>query len=112
MKSSRPIFRPSRVVFRSAPRRGPRHRSTNCLLFAPGEPTAALFVREHLKHRFLVHDLASERIHETNVVVHICADEWVRIAIAREEFVDDYPFINEIDAKRAASKLPLLILEI
>ena len=69
-------------------------------------------VREHLKHRFLVHDFASERIHETNVVVHVCADERVRIVIAREEFVDDYPFINEIDAKRAASKLPLLILEI
>ncbi len=72
----------------------------------------ALLVREHLEHRFLVHDFASERIHETNVVVHICADERVRIVIAREEFVDDYPFINEIDAKRAASKLPLLILEI
>ena len=42
----------------------------------------------------------------------ICTDDWVRIVIAREEFVDDYPFINEIDAKRAASKLPLLILEI
>ena len=26
--------------------------------------------------------------------------------------MDDYPFINEIDAKRAASKLPLLIREI
>ena len=36
----------------------------------------------------------------------------MRIVIAREEFVDDYPLINEIDAKRAASKLPLLILEI
>ena len=45
-------------------------------------------------------------------MVHICADEGVRIVIAREEFVDDDPFINEIDAKRAASKLPLLILEI
>ena len=45
-------------------------------------------------------------------MVHICADERVRIVIAREEFVDDDPFINKIDAKRAASKLPLLILEI
>ena len=26
--------------------------------------------------------------------------------------MDDYPLVNEIDAKRAASKLPLLILEI
>ena len=66
------------------------------------------FVREHLEHRFLVHDFASERIHETNIMVHVCADERVRIVIAREEFVDDYPFVNEIDAKRAASKLPLL----
>jgi hypothetical protein len=36
----------------------------------------------------------------------------MRIVIAREEFVDDHSLVNEIDAKRAASKLPLLILEI
>ena len=105
------MFRPSRWTFdRDAP--GPRHRLTNCFLFVPSEPISAFFIREHLKHGFLMHDFASERIHETNVVVYISADEWVRIVIACEEFVDDYPFINEIDAKRAASKSPLLILEI
>ena len=45
-------------------------------------------------------------------MVHVCADERMGIVIARQELVDDYPLINEIDAKRAASKLPLLILEI
>ena len=72
----------------------------------------ALIVREHLKHRFLVHDFASERIHETNVMIRICADERVRIIMARQEFVNDHSLVNQIDAKRAASKLPLLILEI
>ena len=71
-----------------------------------------LVVSEDFKHCLLVHDFASERIHETDIVVHICADERVRVVIAREEFVNDYPFVNEIDAKRAASKLPLLILEV
>ena len=41
-------------------------------------------------------------------MVHVCADERVRIVIARQEFVDDHSLVNEIDAKRAASKLPLL----
>src|SRR5437870_558125 len=45
-------------------------------------------------------------------MVHVCADERMRIIIARQEFVDDHSLVNEIDAKRAASKLPLLILEI
>jgi len=45
-------------------------------------------------------------------VVHVCADERVRIIVTREEFVDDNSLINEIDAKRAVSQLPLLILEI
>ena len=72
----------------------------------------AALVSEHLEHRFLVHDLAPKRIHETNVVVYIRADEWVRIVRACEEFVNDYPFVNEIDAKRAAAKLPLLVLKI
>ena len=40
---------------------------------------------EHLKHRFLVHDFASERIHETNVMVHVRANERMRIIIARQE---------------------------
>src|SRR5438477_10318348 len=71
-----------------------------------------LVVSEDFKHCLLVHDFASERIHERDILVHICADERVRVVIAREEFVNDYPFVNEIDAKRAASKLPLLILEV
>src|SRR4249919_526778 len=75
----------------------PRYCTTYCFLFTRCEPILALFVRKHLEHRFLMHDLASERIYETNVVIHICADEWVRIVMAREEFVDDDPFINEID---------------
>src|SRR5207249_5594430 len=90
----------------------PGYRTTYRFLFASSEPTLTFLVREHLKHRFLVHDFASERIHETNVVVHICADERVRIVIAREEFVNDHPLVNEIDAKRAAPQLPLLILEV
>src|SRR5205814_5681781 len=83
-----------------------------CFLVARGEAILTLLVGEHFEHRFLVHDFASERIHQTYVMVHVCADERVRIVIAREEFVNDYPFVNEIDAKRAASKLPLLILEV
>ncbi len=45
-------------------------------------------------------------------MVHICADERVRVVEARQEFVDDHSLVNQIDAKRAASKLSLLILEI
>src|SRR4030095_2789224 len=84
----------------------------DCFLFARGEPIMASLVSEHLEHRFLVHYFASKRIHEADVMVHVCAEERMRIVIAREEFVNDYSFIDEIDAKRAASKLPLLILKI
>src|SRR6516162_6180553 len=90
----------------------PRHSTMYRLLFARSEPALALFIREHLEHRLLVHDFASERIHQAHVMVHICADERMRVIKARQEFVDDHSLVNEIDAKRAASKLPLLILEI
>jgi hypothetical protein len=36
----------------------------------------------------------------------------VRIVIAREEFVNNHSLVNQIDTKRAASKCPLLILQI
>jgi hypothetical protein len=62
-----------------------------------------LLVREHLEHRFLVHDFASEGIHETNIVVRVCAGERMGIIIARKELVDDHSLVNEIDSKRAAS---------
>src|SRR6476659_6521618 len=55
----------------------PRPSTTYRFLFARTEPTLALLIREHLEHRFLVHDFASERIHEAKVVVYICANEWV-----------------------------------
>src|SRR4030095_11812206 len=36
----------------------------------------------------------------------------MRIIIAREELVDDHSLVDQINAKRAASKLTLLILEV
>ena len=63
----------------------------------------ALLVREHLKHRFLVHDFASERIHQTYVMVDVCPDERMRVIITRKELMDDYSLVNEIDSKCAAS---------
>src|SRR4029453_7220839 len=45
-------------------------------------------------------------------MVHVCADQRVRMVTAREEFVNNYSLVNEIDAKCAASKLPWLILQI
>jgi hypothetical protein len=71
-----------------------------------------LVVSEHLKCRFIVHDFASEWIHETNVVVHVCADEWMRIVVAGEEFVDEYSFVNKIDAEDAASQIAGPVFEI
>ena len=59
-----------------------------------------------------MHDFASKRIHQTHVMVDVCADEWMRVVIAREEFVDDDSFINKIDAKIAESQLAAPVFEI
>jgi hypothetical protein len=72
----------------------PWHRVTDCFRFAGAKPILVLVAGEDLKHRLLVNDCASERIHEANVVIHVRADEWVGLVITRQEFVDDYSFIN------------------
>jgi hypothetical protein len=90
----------------------PQQRLTDCFLFTPRKPILMLVVSEHLKCRFLVHDFASKRIHQTNVVVHVCANERVPIVIPGEEFVDDYSFINKIDMKGAAAQLAAPVFEI
>jgi hypothetical protein len=90
----------------------PRHRVTKRFLFAVRKPILMLVVSEHLKYRFFVHDFASEWIHETNVVVQVCADEWMRIVVAGEEFVDDYSFVNKIHTEAAASQLAAPVFEI
>src|SRR6266699_4212006 len=91
----------------------PRYRLTKRFLFALRKPILMHIVGEHLKRRLLVHDFASERIHETNVVVHVCAGEWMRIVVAGEEFVDEYSFVNKIYAEAAAaSQLAALIFEV
>jgi hypothetical protein len=71
-----------------------------------------LVVGQHLKHRLLVNDFAAERIHETNIVTHVCADEWVGFVVARDELVDDYSLINKVDAKGAASQLAIPVFKV
>src|SRR5215510_14392082 len=89
----------------------PGYGTTYRFLLAGGEPVLPMLVCEHLKHRFLMDYFASERIHEAHIVVHVRADERMAIIVTRQEFVDDHSLVNEIDGKRAASKLPILIFE-
>src|SRR2546427_12161539 len=81
-------------------------------VFAGGKPILVFVVSEHLKGCFLVNDFASERIHETDIVIHICADKWMRLVTAGQEFVDDYSFIDQIDPKDTGPQLTTPVFKI
>src|SRR5262245_26185887 len=87
MNSSRLIFRPLRVAFRFGNTPYPGRGTTYRFLFAYGKPILAFLVRELLKHRFLMHDLAPERIYEANVAIHVCTDKWMRV-VAEPQSLD------------------------
>jgi hypothetical protein len=58
-----------------------------------------------------MHDFASERIYETNVMIHVRAHQRMRFIVSGEEFVDDYPFVDEIDFKITAAQPATIVFQ-
>jgi len=69
------------------------------------------FVGQQFEAGLLVHDFASERIYQTNMMIHIRPDQRMRFIVSREEFVNDYSFVDEIDFKITTAQPAAIVFQ-
>src|SRR5437773_1454503 len=102
------VVRRSPIRHSSRPRNGTRN---GCALFG-GEPTRVAFVGQQLEAGLLMHDFASERIYQTNMMIRVGAHQRMRFIVLREEFVNNYAFVDEIDFKIATAQAPAIVFQL
>jgi len=53
-----------------------------------------------------MHDFEAERIYQTNMTIRLGAHQGMRFITMGKKFVNNYPFVDEIDFKIATAQPP------
>src|SRR5437773_1374469 len=81
-----------------ADQRRPRHVAPDHVALAVGEEMRSAIVGEHGEERFLVRDLAAQRVGDADRAPLVRVDECAALAGARDDVVDQHAAIDEVDA--------------